>query len=190
MRTKVVLLVALPLILSLPVALWADPTSFESAGGKITSNGSVLTLAGSSVLGGGSLTLSTGALISGSLATGAVLGAGGSILVMTPSGAEFSGAFSGPVAWKSKWVSTAGPNGAGAWYYTLSGAVRGQLGGSGQTSGTLALLTSDVPNGSPFAAFVNLNQGLLTISVPEPGSLSLVATGLISLIGLARRRVL
>jgi len=194
MRTKVVLLaLALSLFLSLPVAGWADPISYQYTGGTVTSNGSALSLASSRVSGGGSLSFATGPLVSGTLAAGAVLGAGGSVTITAPNstGAPatvFTGTFSGPVAWTTNWVSTAGPNGQGAWYYTLSGAVHGTLSNGQSVSGTLNVSTNDVPNGHSFLSFVNVNQGVLTFSVPEPGTMTLLGTGLVWLLGVVRRR--
>jgi len=193
MRTKVVILaLALPLLLSLPAAVWADPISYQNTGGTITSNGSVLTLANSRMVGGGNLSISTAPLISGNLAAGAVLGAGGSISITGSNSAgvatTFRGTFTGPVTWSAKWVSTAGPNQQGAWYYTLSGAVRGTLGSGQLVSGKINLLSNDVPQGAEFSSFVNVNRGTLNLSVPEPSTITLLGTGLVWAVGIVRRR--
>ena len=196
MRTKVVLLVVLPLFLSLPVAVWADPISYQNTGGKITSDGSVLTLATSSVSGGGNLSFSTGSLISGSVATGAVFGAGGTIQIVgnghngLPAGLLFSGSFTQSTNWSATWNPTAGPNRHGAWYYTLSAAVKGSLSDGQLVSGNLELFSNDVPSGQPFDSFVNVNQGVLNLSVPEPSSIGLLGTGLVWILGFVRRKPL
>jgi hypothetical protein len=51
-------------------------------------------------------------------------------------------------------------------------------------------LTFDVPGSKQIAKgiAVNLNDGVTTVTVPEPGTLSLFGTGLLGLAGLIRRK--
>ena len=60
--------------------------------------------------------------------------------------------------------------------------------GAHATGGTLQF-TFDVPNGQQFSKNVRLNQGVTTVTVPEPSTLGLLGTGLLGLAGLVRRKL-
>ena len=193
------------ILFAIPVAAWANSTNFQSSGGQITSNGSVLTLNASTltgvtgIFGGpasgnlGAVSFTTGSLLKGSLATGATFAAGGSFSLSgngsngLPSGILFTGTFSSPTVWTATFVSGAGPNHLGAWVYTLSGNVAGVLSGGQHISAKVTFSTNDVPKGQQFTDFANLNHGA-GVLVPEPGSLALTATGLMGLAFLVRRK--
>src|SRR4029079_10258315 len=103
------------LLLAFPISLWANNVSFQTAGGKITSNGSALTVSstnltsmsgmnGAGSMSGnlGSVSFSTGALLSGSMAKGGTFAAGGSFSMIgngsngLPKGVIFNGQVKGP----------------------------------------------------------------------------------------------
>lgn len=194
------------ILFALPIAAWANSTSFQTSGGQITSNGSVLTLSASSLtsvtgmFGGpvtgnlGTVSFTTGSLMTGSLAAGATFAAGGSFTLSgngtngLPSGVVFNGTFSSPTVWTATFVSGAGPNGQGAWFYSLSGKVTGVLTGGEHLSANVKFFTNDVPSGQQFSNFANVNNGAGNVLVPEPGSLALTASGLMGLAFLVRRK--
>src|SRR5271166_825274 len=109
---KIPLLVVLAL--ALPTAVFANNSvDYTNSGGTLAGTNSGLSLTGSIlvVVNGitgsdlGSVSFTTGSLISGSLQSGGTFAAGGSFIITgngtTPdlSGTLFSGSFSGPVTW-------------------------------------------------------------------------------------------
>ena len=190
----------------LPLSVWADSFGVSNRGGQITSSGSTLTLNGSTLIGLngfnfgslsgrlGTVNLTTGTLISGSLAAGGTFAAGGSFTVFgtgkdgLPSGALFTGTFTGPLTWMATWTPNVGPNRAGAWVYTLKGNVAGTLASGQKLSGTIIETTFDVSAGRQFSTMARLNMGSANLTVPEPGTLGLLATGLVGLALLVRRK--
>src|SRR5205085_11494826 len=164
---RVVLLVLLAL--ALPVMSWANSSNlvFNNTGGKMTSNGSTIALSGSTLtsftaLNGttytgnlGSVSFTTGSMMSGSLGMSAVLNGGGSFTIMgngsngIPNGVLFSGNFSGPVNWVGKF-DPLGRKGKGNWTYKLTGTVTGSLSNGTATFGSTVQFTFDVPAGKQF----------------------------------------
>jgi hypothetical protein len=200
------------LSLALPLGAWGNSSNvaFQNTGGKLVIGGtnahptlqltnSVLTsftgLNGITHTGTlGTFNFSTGAMTTGSLAGNGTF-AGANLLIMgngtngMASGILFQGTFTGPV----KWVGTfnpAGFGGVGNWTYVLSGNISGFLGNGAHASGGTVQFTFDVPNGQQFSTRVRLNQGVSTVTVPEPGTLGLLGTGLCTLAGLVRRKLL
>lgn len=190
--------------LFLPALAAANSSQFRNTSGIITTGASTLTPTRSSLTGMGdlqgqnfaALNFSTGPLISGTLAGGAVFGGGDSIVVTgnrsirLPKCVIFRGTFSGPTAWTATWVPTAGRNHHGAWYYALSGPISGMLSKGRNALGTITKDGQNVADGQEFTLQVNLHSGRIVIAVPEPGTAGMLGTGLCWVTGLAGGRKL
>src|SRR5579859_1880752 len=143
------------LALALPLTAFASSSvDFTNSGGTLSGDNSGLSLSGSTLiavngLGGlglvtgndlGSMTFTTGALSSGSLAMGGTFMAGGTFTITgngtsdLPNGTIFSGTFSGPVTWTLVTLANGTHN------YTLSGSLTGTL-GTASTNGVTIQLT-------------------------------------------------
>jgi hypothetical protein len=180
------------LALALPLMAYADSSiGLTNKGGTITGNAAGLSLSGSileiygSAVGSnlGTVTFMTGAFTSGDAMMGGKLAPGGTFTVMgngtngVPNGVIFSGTFTGDVEWKLTTLAN------GTHSYTLSGAIADASGKVGATS----QLTGNSGKGF-FNGTLSLESGDTSLTVPEPGTLGLLGTGLVGIAGLMRRK--
>jgi hypothetical protein len=199
---KILLLVALAL--ALPSAVFANSTvDFSNGGGVLSGSNSGLSLTGSVLFGVnglnggglitgtdlGSVSFSTGALLTGSLQMGGTFAAGGNLTITgngmngVPNGTIFSGTFSGPVQWTLVTLANGTHN------YTLTGTLSGTLGGY-VTQGVTVQLTINTGKGF-FNGKTKISSGdtNMTVVTPEPTSLSLFGVGALSLAQMLRRKL-
>ena len=204
MVKKIMLLAVLAL--ALPLAAFASSSiDTTNVGGTLTGSASGLSLSNSTLtqvsgLFGnsgliqgsdlGTVSFTTGALTSGSLTGGNATFATGGTFTITgngvngvPNGVIFSGTFSGPV--------TVVENGAGSSFsYTITGALSGTLYTGFKTVAATSQITVFTHKGPLVnGGSVTISSGDTTIVVPEPGTLSLLGTGLIGLAGVIRRKL-
>jgi hypothetical protein len=198
---KILLLAALAL--ALPTAMFAGSSvDFTNSGGTLSGSSAGLSLSGSVLIvvnglnGGGLITgnnlgsvgFSTGALTSGSLQMGGTFAGGGWFTITgngtsgVPSGTLFTGTFDGPVTWTLVTLANGTHN------YTLTGSLSGWTGSGAATVGVTVQLTINTGKGY-FNGSTTISSGDTNIVVPEPGSLSLLGTGLLGLAGVVRRKL-
>jgi PEP-CTERM motif len=190
------------LAFALPLAAFGDSIDATNSGGTLAGSAAGLTLTGSQLIavngfnGGGlitgnlgSVSLSTGMLSSGSLTTGGSFNSGGSFVITSngtsglPNGTLFNGSFSGPVAWTLVTLSNGTHN------YTLTGAVSGTWFNGSTVFGATTQLTVNTGKGF-FNGSTMISSGDTNIvtSVPEPGTLGLLGTGLVGIAGAMHRK--
>jgi hypothetical protein len=189
------------LALALPLAAFANSMDTTNSGGTLAGSSAGLTLTGSLLtavngLSGlglvtgndlGSVSFSTGAMTSGSLQMGGTFDSGGSFIITgngdngIPNGTIFSGTFSGPVTWTLVILANGTHN------YTLTGAVTGTLGSGFNTNGVTVQLTINTGHGF-FNGTTFISSGDTSMSVPEPGTLGLLGTGLVGIAGAMHRK--
>jgi hypothetical protein len=201
MGKKLILLAVLAL--ALPIAAFASSgVDFTNSGGTLSGTNSGLSLTGSALVavnglnGGGlitgsnlgSVTFTTGALSSGSLAMGGTFAAGGTFTITgngsngIPNGTLFSGTFSSPVSWQLVTLANGTHN------YIMTGVLTGTTMTGFSTNGVTVQLTINTGKGF-FNGSTQISSGDTNIVVPEPGTLTLLGTGLISLAGAVRRKL-
>lgn len=194
------------LALCLPIAALADSgVDFTNDGGTLTGSDAGLSLSGSTLVsvnglnGGGLITgtnlggvaFATGALVSGSLKMGGTFASGGTFTITgngsdgIPNGTIFNGSFSGPVTLTLVTLANGTHN------YTLSGTLTGTL-GNVSAEGVAIELTINTGKGF-FDSRTLISSGDTEIgsapAVPEPGTLSLLGTGLLAIAGGLRKKI-
>lgn len=188
---KRILWMTLLLVLALPMAAFADANvDLTNVGGTLVGTSAGLTLTNSTLihingtLGNlGTVEFATGALLSGTLQGNATFDGGGSFtIVSNTNGTLFSGAFDGPVTWSLTTLANGTHN------YTLTGAISGSWMGGATVYGATSQLTINTGRGF-FNGSTSIASGDTNIVVPEPGSLTLMGTGLLGFAGVLRRKL-
>ena len=202
-KVAVAALVVLSLMFLPNLASASSSTDFSNSGGTLSGTTAGLSLTGSMLIavngfdGGGittgdlgSVSFTTAALSTGSLAMGGTFAAGGTFTIDgngtggLPNGVLFSGSFSGPVTWTLTTLDNGTHN------YTLTGVVTGTMGGM-TVGGVTVQLTINTGKGF-FSGSTTLSGGDTTVdtSVPEPSTVMLLGTGGLSMLGMWRRKAL
>jgi hypothetical protein len=210
-----VLVLAL-LAVALPMAAWADIITMNTGGtvlisamsgtgglgtlgvSTITSKGAQLTQWNSTTGHLGSVNYQTGALMSGSVSGGGTFAGGGYFNIIgvgawasTLTGEKcgsgcslFSGSFSSPVTW------TLTGSTKNELFFSLTGSVSGMLYDGRDVSGTTTQYINILSKDQLNQGIGHGATGITTLSVPEPGTLGLLGTGLFGIAGMFRRKLI
>ena len=188
------------LALLLASAAWADTITLINQGGSVTFTTAGLTSKGSELVNFngiqaprghalGSVNFGTGAFTGTSLWTGGTFSSAGSYFDITgmgnygqPKGTIFSGAFVGPILWTV--VSHDHAN----YVFDLSGTIAGQIWTGRMVTGTTSQIIYAYTDQWPTDHKGGIHLGTTQTTVPEPGTTSLMGTGLLLLLGGSVRR--
>lgn len=190
------------LALALPMAAWANGIDLINTRGTISISNAGISSKGSQLqsFNGvqadpghtlGSVSFSTGALLTGSIQAGGTFSDAGSSFVVIGKGPKvphkgtiFSGAFTGPVSWTL--TSKSGQS----LTYTLSGNISGTLYNghfvTGTTTQKIVTTTGQLRQGIGHITGGDTHLG----GAPEPGTLGLLGTGLVAIGGMLRRKMI
>lgn len=199
------------LAMALPLAAFAGSVDFGNDNGTLKGSSAGMSLSGSDLvsvngLNGpgviacgttcgylGSVSFTTGSMIGGgSLQMGAKFNDGGSFVIMgdgkdgVPDGAIFTGSFESknnkPVVWSMSTEAN------GTHDYTLRGTIKGTWYNGTTVNGATVELSVNTGKGY-FDGSTKLFSGDTGITtVPEPGTLGLLGTGMLGLAGVLRRK--
>jgi len=198
------------LFLLLPIAAWADVIDLTNQSGTITytdagvvSTGSQLvSFAGITSPKGsalGSVSFTTGGFTGSSLWQDGTFSSTGSTFSITGQGkwlagvlgapvkgkvALFTGSFVGPISWTV--VSALHAN----YVFDLSGTITGALWNGEKVTGTTTQTIYSYTDQWPTDHKGVIHVGNSQLAVPEPGTLSMLGTGLISIAGTMRRKLM
>jgi hypothetical protein len=194
---------ALLALLALPLTAFANSIDTTNSGGTLSGSTAGMSLTGSKLIAVGfndgspitgtpslgSVAFSTGTLSGGSLQMGGTFNGGGSFAITStgasglPSGTLFNGSFTGPVTWTLVTLSNGTHN------YILIGAVSGTWFNGATVYGATTQLTINTGRGF-FNGTTSISSGDTNIvtSVPEPGTLGLLGTGLVGIAGAMHRK--
>ena len=193
-----VLVLAL-LALALPMAAWGDGIDLVNKNGSVSISAAGITSTGSHLIqfngvvaapghSLGSVSFSTGALISGSIQSGGTFSDVGSSFVVIGVGKQvphkgtiFSGSFVGPITWTL--VNPAQPV-----TFTLSGNIEGTLWNGHFVTGTTTQ-TIYTSHDQLQLGIGHIRIGNTHLLTPEPGTLGLLGTGLVAVAGMLRRKL-
>jgi hypothetical protein len=198
------LFIALVLIACVTVserALAKNSVDYSNSGGMLKGSNNGLALTGSTLIAittfpGGSVTgdlgtvsFSTGALVSGSLQMGGMFASGGSFAIDgngtdgITDGVLFSGSFTGPVTWTLTTLANGTHN------YILTAVVTGTMGSTSVSGVTVQLSINTGKGYFDGSTLISGGDTTMTSSVPEPSTLALVTIGAISMFGKIRQRL-
>lgn len=139
----------------------------------------------------GSVSFSTGALSSGDIWSGGTFSSAGSSFIITgagrygqPRGVIFNGSFVGPIDW-----TVIGKSGKYFVEYQLSGKIQGLLWTGRYVSGTTTQTIYTYKNQEIVDHKGNISLGSTHFATPEPGTLGMLGTGLVTIAGIFRRKL-